>query len=79
MTLSISLILEAEDEKPIALITTAVLATGMLSSCSKKYHYDTDKVISLTTEYSVKTTVLTIMWERFSIVPGICVSAAADR
>ena len=35
----------------IALMTTAALATGMLSSCSKKYHYDTDKAISLATEY----------------------------
>ena len=32
-------------------MTTAALATGMLSSCSKKYHYDTDKAISLATEY----------------------------
>ena len=38
-------------KKLIALITTAVLITGMLSSCSKKYHYDTDKAISLATEY----------------------------
>jgi len=38
-------------KKLIALITTAVLATGMLSSCSNKYHYDTDKAISLATEY----------------------------
>ena len=38
-------------KKLISLITTAVLMTGMLSSCSKKYHYDTDKAISLATEY----------------------------
>ena len=34
-------------KKLIALITTA----GMFTSCSKKYHYDTDKAISMTTEY----------------------------
>ena len=38
-------------KKLIALMTTAVLATGMLSSCSKKHHYDTDKANSLTAEY----------------------------
>ena len=35
----------------IALMTTAALATGMLSSCRKTYPYDTDKAISLATEY----------------------------
>ena len=38
-------------KKLISLITTAVLMTGMLSSCSNNYHYDTDKAISLATEY----------------------------
>ena len=38
-------------KKLIALMTTAVLVTGMLSSCSKKYPYDTDKAVSLATEY----------------------------
>ncbi len=35
----------------ITLIILAVFVNGMLSSCSKKYHYDTDKAISLATEY----------------------------
>ena len=38
-------------KKLIALITTAVLTAGMFTSCSKKYHYDADKAISLATEY----------------------------
>lgn len=38
-------------KKLIALMTTAVLTAGMFTSCSKKYHYDTDKAISLATEY----------------------------
>ena len=38
-------------KKLIALMTAAVLTAGMFTSCSKKYHYDTDKAISLATEY----------------------------
>lgn len=35
----------------ITLIILAVFVTGMLSSCSKKYHYDDNKAIRLAIEY----------------------------
>ena len=38
-------------KKLIALLTSAILAASMITSCGKKYHYDTDKAISLATEY----------------------------
>ncbi|MBE6863369.1 MAG: hypothetical protein E7495_02165 [Ruminococcus flavefaciens] len=35
----------------IALMSAAIIAAGMLTSCRKTYPYDTDKAISLATEY----------------------------
>lgn len=35
----------------IALMSAAIIAAGMFTSCRKTYPYDTDKAISLATEY----------------------------